>query len=171
MPVKKPRSVTLKHAVTFEITPVAFTPFQSIHTLDLDRLSRARRAVVELGQFDAGCCKRTTRAVIKRGQVTEVLVDPCSEGTMKPTPQLAKLLSSARRKLSPSVPKGPRLPMPATRYFSAHGGDTVVVLDLGILCWRTCVDFLGTRLCTVCCTYTWSDQLFCATFPNLGVGR
>ena len=87
----------------FEVTPVPFVPFQSLRTLDLDRLARARHAVVELGQFESDRCKRTVRAVIKAGQVTEVKVDPCRDAKAKVTPEFARLMARARATLKRST--------------------------------------------------------------------
>jgi len=148
---KKPRSVSLRQALDIEVTPVAFVPFQSLRTLDLDRLGRGRH-VVELGQFEADCCKRTARAVVKQGYVTEVTVDACSDGKVKGSPELAKLMARARKKLKASTSPRPRLPMPVARFFALNDhGDIDIQLRIESICFRTCIDFFGTQICTVCC--------------------
>jgi hypothetical protein len=136
--------------VEFEVTPVPFVPFQSLRTLDLDRLARARHAVVELGQFESNRCKRTVRAVIKAGQVTEVKVDPCRDVKAKVPPEFARLISRARRALKRSTPPTPRLPMSVARFFVRQtSGD--IEIGPATVCLTICIDFFGTRICTVCC--------------------
>jgi hypothetical protein len=144
------RSVKLRQAVEFEVTPVPFVPFQSLRTLDLDRLARARHAVVELGQFESDRCKRTVRAVIKAGQVTEVKVDPCRDAKPKVTPEFARLVARARATLKRSMPPTQRLPVSVARFFARHThGD--IEIGPATVCLTICIDFFGTRICTVCC--------------------
>jgi hypothetical protein len=158
----------VRQAVPFTFTAVPFEQFQSVGALDFDLLSRARHAVVELGQFKGDCCNRTVRATIRRGQVTAVSVDPCADGEVKLAPDMARFLAAGHRKLVRSMPPGPRLPMPVARFFRrVNDTGPVIVIDLSVVCMHTCVDILGTRVCTVCCI-TLKGEVFCASFPNLG---
>jgi len=148
---RKPRSISLRKALDIEVTPVPFVPFQSLRSLDLARLGRGRH-VVELGQFEAGCCKRTARAVVSRGHVTDVSVDACSDGKAKASPELTKLMARARKKLKTSTSPRPRLPLPVARFFALNErGDIDIQLNIESICFRTCIDFFGTQICTICC--------------------
>lgn len=159
----------MRQAVPFTFTAVPFEQFRSLGTLDFDLLSRARHAVVELGQFKGDCCNRTVRAIIRRGQVTEVSVNPCADGEVKVAPATARLLAAGHRKLMRSMAPRPRLPMPVARFFRKAGNQgPTIVIDLTVVCLHTCVDILGTRICTVCCI-TLKDEVLCASFPNLGL--
>jgi hypothetical protein len=150
---KKLRSVKLRQAVQFEVTPVPFVPFQSLRTLDLDRLARARHTVVELGQFESERCKRTVRAVIKAGQVSEVKVDPCRDAKARVPPAFAKLVARAHAKLKRSTSSTPRLPIPVASFFARNSNDDIViVIDLSQpICYTVCIDFSGLRFCSTCC--------------------
>jgi len=165
----KPRAVKLRHSIDVEVAAAPFVPFQSLRSLDLDRLRRSRHAVVELGQFEAGCCKRTVRAVVQRGRVTDVDVDPCSDGKKdgktKATPEMARLMTQARKKLAGSTPPRPRLPMPVARFFARNDhGD--IDLEVTAICMTMCAEFLGTKVCTVCCITFGTggrEQMSCAS--------
>src|SRR6185436_7779484 len=106
----KSRSFKVRHTVELQFSTVPFEPLQSVRALDLDQLGRARHAVVELGQFDVGCCKRIARAVIKSGRVTGIKIDACTDGAGKVTPELARLFARAQSKLKRSKSPAPRLP-------------------------------------------------------------
>ncbi len=152
---KQPRSLKLRQTVEFEFVPATFVPFQSLRTLDVGKLETAQHAVVEFGQFESSFCKRTVRAVIKDGQVTEVKLDACSDAKGKVTPAFAALLARAHARQKRSRTPGPRLPMPVKSFFvrrSPFGAVTISgdVLD-GMICYTVCVDFFGTLICTICC--------------------
>src|SRR5262245_18136049 len=171
------RSVKLRASVGVEVTPTPFVPFESVRALDLYRLAHTRHEVVELGQFEAGCCKRTARAVIRQGRVTEVTVDSCSEGkangkskaSSKATPGLARLMAAARAKLTGSTPPRPRLPMPVARFFRRNQrGDIDIDLEIEAICLTHCIDFFGTKICTVCCIVFsgGGEQINCGTIVH-----
>ena len=165
---RKPRSITLRQAVDVEVAPVPFVPFQSVRTLDLYRLARGRHEV-ELGQFEADCCKRTVRAIVRQGYVTEVTVDACSDRKAKVTPEFARLMARARKKLKGSARPRPRLPLPVTRFFARNTqGDIEINLEITSICLRHCIVFFGTQICTICCITFGSggEQLNCGTIVN-----
>ena len=148
---KKPRSVKLRQTVEFEVTPVPFVPFHSLQTLDLDRLARARHAVVELGQFESDRCKRTVRAVIKAGRVTEVKVDPCRDAMAKVPRPFARLMQRAHAKLKRSTSSTPRLPISVASFFARNTDDGKIIIELGVVCVTVCIDFSGIHICATCC--------------------
>jgi len=158
----KTRSFKVRQAVEFRFSTVPFEPLQSVRALDLVQLARARHAVVELGQFDAGCCKRMARAVIKAGRVTEIKIDACTDGAGKLTPESARLLARAQTKLKRSKSAAPRLPMPVTRFFrQSRLGDVTIDVDIhdGMTCCKVCTTIFGTLICSFCCGTTPDDVL------------
>jgi hypothetical protein len=151
----QPRSLKLRQTVEFELVPAAFVPFQSLRTLDIGKLETARHAVIECGQFESTCCKRTVRAVIKDGNVTEIELEACGDANGKVTPAFATLLARAHASQKRSRSPARKLPMPVTSFFvrrSTFGAVTISddVLD-GMICYTVCIDFFGTRICTICC--------------------
>ena len=154
---KKPRAAKLQQTVDVEVSRVPFVPFEAARRLDVDKLVRASRAVVELGQFESECCKRTVRAVVKKGYVTEVRIDPCEDGKPGKLPrELDKLLARADAKLSSSRSKPVKLPIAVTDFFGARG-----FIDIDIpatwTCYTICVGFFGYVACFVCCVTTIHD--------------
>ena len=156
----KTRSFKVRQAVEFRFSTVPFEPLHSVRALDLEQLARARHAVVELGQFDAGCCKRTARAVIKAGRVTGIKIDACTDGAGHLTPEFARLFARARSKLKRSKTAAPRLPMPVARFFrQSRLGDVTIDVDIldGMTCCKVCTTVFGTLICSFCCGTTPDD--------------
>jgi hypothetical protein len=153
----KARSFKFRQAVDVRFETVPFKPFQSIRTLDLERLARARRAVVELGQFELDCCKRTARAVIQYGRVTAIELDACRDRAAKSgrvSREFARLFARAHAKSKRSSGGGLRLPMPVTRFFRRKAvGDVDITIDIQgeFTCYRVCVSLPGVLACGYCC--------------------
>jgi len=157
---KNVRAFKVRQTVEFQFATVPFEPFQSVRALDLEQLARARSAVVELGQFEAGCCKRMARAVIKYGRVTAIKIDACKDGAGKVAPELARLFARAHAKLKRSKGPAPRLPMPVTRFFrrSALGEVTIDVGTIdNMTCYTVCISIVGALICSICCGTSSSD--------------
>jgi hypothetical protein len=124
MPKSKqpPRSSTLvlRRNVRIEATPLALHPFESLRYLDIASLSRAARARIELGYFDAGCGRQIVHAVVRRGRVVKLESDPC-ESQVPLSPEVRKLVETAARKLAARQPATITLPAPVATVFSAVG--------------------------------------------------
>jgi len=158
----KTRAFKVRQPVEFRFSTVPFEPLHSLRALDLERLARARHAVVELGQFDADCCKRMARAVIKKGRVTEIKVDACTDKPGKVSPEFARLFARAQSKLKSSKAPAPRLPMPVARFFRQSAlGDVTIDVDVhdGMTCCKVCTTMFGTLICSFCCGTTPDDVL------------
>ena len=159
----KARAFKLRQTVELEFTPVPFEPFESVRSLDLEQLARSRRAVVELGQFETDCCRRTARAVIRKGRVTGIELDACKDRAATPgkakkpgnvAPEFARLFARAHEKLKRSNGGGLRLPMPVTRFFRRNAvGDVEITIEIqkGATCYRVCVSLPGILACGYCC--------------------
>ena len=160
---KQLRSVKLQQGVEFEFVPATFVPFQSLQTLDVEKLAKARHAVVEFGQFESASCKQTLRAVIKNGRVTEVKLDACGDAKVKLTAGFARLLARAHAKQKRSRTPAPRLPLPVASFFLRRGafGDVTINDDIinGMICYRVCIDFFGTLICSTCCGTSTGDVI------------
>lgn len=55
----------------FTVRPAPFRPAKNLKFLDLDKL-RSRRARLEVGEFEGGCCPTKLFAVVERGMVVRV---------------------------------------------------------------------------------------------------
>lgn len=157
---QKLRSVHVQKTIDIEVTPVPFVPFESLRNLDLEALARAPRAVVELGQIETECCRRTARALIKKGYVTEVRLDPCG-AKGKPAPidrDFAKLIAQADAKLRGKGGGGVKLPIPVAKFFARKG---VIGVDIPAswTCYRICPTLFGKQIfCMTCCVTTLADK-------------
>lgn len=146
------RPIHLKHTVDVEVRAVPFTPFEALRSLDLERLRRAPRAVVELGRFESDCCGRTAQAIIRRGRVTEIKVDGCAGSrAVKAAPEVAQLLALARKKLKARHAPD-KLPVPVGAFFRIFGDIITIDIPMSWTCMVICITVLGQRMCTTCCT-------------------
>jgi hypothetical protein len=143
-----PRSIVLRQRFEIEATPVPFTTFDSVRHLDVARLSRAAHARVELGYFDTGCCRRVLHAVVRKGLVTKLELEPCKEPvrmTPELKPELKKVLQAVGKKLRARKSGSYTLPMPVKKLL----GDQTIFYFSGWWCTKICV--FGH--CLICCKH------------------
>ena len=151
---RSPTSVTLKHPVEVRVERARFELFEGVQHLDMAALERARRAEIEIGYIKTDCCRQLVRAVIRKGEVTKLKLEPCEEDEKRPvSPELAKLLKTAARRTEPSGERPPKFPIPVARFFANAGLISVDVL----VCVKIC--FLGH--CITCCKLEGRDDYIC----------
>lgn len=137
--------LTLNHSVKIEIREAILTPLGSIKHLDVAKLKKAARAEVELGYIEGGCCSQLVRAVIRKGMVTDIAIEQCPD-VAKATPDLARLLNTARRKAKAALRgRTDSYPMPVETFFTnaALSIKTLVCYQICLFGW-----------CISCCTRT-----------------
>ena len=121
-----------------------FKVLASVRHLDVAKLAREGSTSIEVGFFETDCCHRMVRAVVRKGMVTELLLEPCDDKKMQaPSPELVRLFELARRRL-PRARRSFRGPMPLAEFLDDVAALTVET----ITCIRICI--LG--FCFVCCT-------------------
>jgi hypothetical protein len=136
------RSIRLKLELPVQVRQVPFEPFESIRHLDVDRLSRAARARFEVGQFEGGCCRRVVHAVVRKGMVTELEIEPCTKQTPM-TPELRKTVKAATKALAKRRPGSKRLPMPVRAFLASPSALTIDTWG----CFMICI----FGWCLICC--------------------
>jgi hypothetical protein len=148
---KRARPVAIfTHSIKFEVHRSKFTLLESARHLDTDRLARAASAEVELGFLEGGCCQRYVRAVLRKGMVTKLALEPCAERPpMKISPELAGLLKVAGHRIRQRRRRAPRLPLAVQDFMS----NLQAVAEETIYCIHLC--FLGH--CIWCCFYWEGD--------------
>jgi hypothetical protein len=129
-----------------------FELLDAVSHLDVAALERATRAEIELGYVENACCRQLVRAVIRKGMVVELKVEPCAGEALEPSPDLVRLLEAARRKAGRRGRPG-RLPMPVAGFLASAALISVDVL----VCVRIC--FLGW--CATCCQLQGNDDWIC----------
>ncbi|MBC7926370.1 MAG: hypothetical protein H7039_12000 [Bryobacteraceae bacterium] len=148
------RSISFRHPARIEASRAEFEPLASLTHLDIPKLSRASRATIEIGSFKTDCCTQFVRAIVRRGMVTELVVEPCSDDKVKPpNAELVRLIDIARKRLARPGAKPLRDPIPVAEFMKNAMAITVDT----ITCVRIC--FLG--ICFVCCTTINTDQYYC----------
>jgi hypothetical protein len=137
--------VTFNHPVKITVRRPEFELLASVKQLDIGKLARAAHAEIELGYVRTDCCRQFVRAVIRRGMVTRLVVEPCSDGkSVKVSPELARLLKAASRRVAGRPGKRPpKFPMPVATFMSSARFISVDTI--------TCVQICIFGFCIQCC--------------------
>jgi hypothetical protein len=98
------RSLTLKYSTQVKIAIPEFQLLSSVKYLDAEALSLASNAKIDVGFFKTPCCERHLRAVIERGMVTSLELEPCSDLTPA-SPDLAAFAADALKRARRSAPR------------------------------------------------------------------
>jgi hypothetical protein len=139
-----PRSIVLRQNVEVEVTEVALRTFDSVRHLDLERLSRAAHARFEIGTFESGCCRRVAYAVVKRGMVTKLELEPCKK-SVRLTPDVKRAVQMAVKKLAANRSGATTLPVPVSVFLAGPLGPYFS----GWMCIKICC--FGH--CLTCCIH------------------
>lgn len=145
-PGKKEKAISFKHPVEVRVTQLPIKPFASLRNLDVEKLSRAKSAEVELGLIKSSCCERIARAIIRNGQVTAVRVDPCSEKQSTLPKEFKQVLAVARKKTAAKRKPSDRFPVPVKKFLT----QSQLAIDVTkITCYRICL----FGWCIDCCEH------------------
>ncbi|HEY1677167.1 MAG TPA: hypothetical protein VGG04_05645 [Candidatus Sulfotelmatobacter sp.] len=136
---------TFTYPVKVEVRKPDFEVSDSIRHLDLNALAKAARAEIEIGRVKGCCGGQTVRAVIRKGMVTGIGVDPPSKKDKTPvSPELARLAKAAHEKVLRRE-KAPKFPIRVPEFFGNKAVYQPVIEVL--ICVHIC--FLG--YCITCC--------------------
>lgn len=149
-------SITRK--IPVEIIQPRFEVFQSLADLDLEKLARTRRSTLEIGTLSSGACQQLVRAVVVRGMVTAIEIEPCrKEGNAKAPADLVEAVRDAAR-IARRVQRPQRWkPIPVARL--AQSARSMLIDS--ITCYRFCI----WGHCIICCS-TVAGQIVC-TFGDV----
>lgn len=141
------RSIRLKRGVPIEVRPVPFKTFESLRYLDVSHLKRAAHARFEVGRFEGGCCRRTVHAVVRKGRVTKLEIEPCKR-TVRINPEVRAVIEKARKSFASARAGSRRLPVAVNTFLSSAEGFTIDVSG----CFWIC----AFGWCLICCFDTTS---------------
>ena len=136
------RSFVLNPKVKITVEEAPFRTFDTLERLDVKRLERAARARFEVGWFESGCAQRIVHAVVEKGRVVRLELEPCPDA-MRMTPELRALVQAARKALRPRGRPALRRAMPVGRFLSNANGLTIEVYG----CFTICI----FSICLSCC--------------------
>ncbi len=92
------------------------------------------------------------RAIISKGKVTGLQVEPISKEARAPmTPELHKLLGAVKKKIKSTQRGGPRFPVPVSKFFADELDISVTTI--------TCIQICFFGWCIACCFN--GDLAFC----------
>ncbi len=135
------QTITLSTDLEFTITPAKFEPNANLDHIDVTRFSK-KRAKIEAGEFNGGCCSTKVYGLVEGGMVTKLAFSKCEDSKRPPKfleKPLAKALAAANLATGGSFQ-----PMPVAEFITrARRG----LIDIGGGCITICVfDF-----CFYCC--------------------
>lgn len=143
------RSFIVNQRVAVKVTPVPFTPLATLKHLDVARLKRAGQQRIEVGYFESECCRRMVYAVVRKGMVVKLELDPC-EGEVKTTPETEQVIKAALARMRAGKRGGKVLPVPVERLASNAAGLIIQI-------WG-CIKICCFGYCLFCC-YDISSKL------------
>ena len=136
------RSLTVNQRVRVTITPAPFHVFASVRQLDVARLKRAARQRIEVGYFESECCRRMVHAIVRKGQVVKLELEPC-EGTAPASPEIEQVARAALKQLGVKPGGRTALPAPVEQLVANAQGFTWEIW----WCFRICC----FGYCIFCC--------------------
>lgn len=139
---KKVSEFTLKFTSDVKVRFPKLEVSPGLKYLDIEALSRAPKAKIDVGVYKVRGCVRHVQAVVEAGMVTGVEVDRCSD--MIPAgPELAALLGAILKRSGRGGPSQ-RKPVPLKQYLATVGKE-----DEG-----NCFDFEFLSFSGFCCFYS-----------------
>ncbi len=140
---------TFTYPTKVEVRQPEFERLGSVRHLDVNALSRAAKAEIELGYVNTCCDRQMLRAVISKGMVTGLRVDaPAQKNRSSISPEFAKMFKEARKAALKSRPAGPRFPLPLKEFLKTSVADLEIQT---LVCIRIC---LWGSFCITCCVRT-----------------
>jgi hypothetical protein len=135
-------SFKLRYASEVTVRVSEFHPLPSLQYLDVEALSSASKAKIDVGFFKSPCCERHVQAVIERGIVVEIELAPCPDRTALP-PDAAALVKATLKR----VRRGSRKwkPIPVRTFLANPAGPleaetncfTIRIFGIDFFCCST----------------------------------
>jgi hypothetical protein len=143
---KRPHPLlSFTHPARVTVRESKFKLLQSARHLDISALKKTARSEVEIGEVETECCHHLVLAVVRKGKVVGLNVEPISKDARTPIgPELRRLLEVVKRKLRASRPHQPKFPMPVEKFFAADVAD----LSINTI---TCIQICVLGWCIACC--------------------
>jgi len=154
-----------RYSSLVEVRRPRFKQSRLLAYVDVGKLSRAARAEFEVGHFEAGCCRTTVLAVVRRGTVTALRLEGCAERKpVRITPELKAVLKNAERRIRRGGDR-PFRPMPVSQFIGSAAG---LIIEGG--CSEFCIITVwGYTLCVICCRV--NGARFCVPIVRRGLAE
>lgn len=140
---------TLRYPARVEVRRPKFERSTSLAHLDVAKLSRTARAEFEVGHFNADGCRQPVLAVIRKGMVTDLRVEGCTQRKpIRLTAEFQRMLNNAQRRIGRHREK-PFRPVPVAE-FLGKARVAAAIIEEG--CHEFCIiTILGYEICVFCC--------------------
>jgi hypothetical protein len=84
--------------VNVEVIQPAFEPLASAKVLDLAKLSQGNHRI-EVGWLKGGCCPKLVYALISKGMIQNLEVEPCEEAEVAVPEEIVAVFAEARKRI------------------------------------------------------------------------
>lgn len=102
MVAKKNRgTVTVKVSQEFRVSLPKVVLSKSLQFIDVDNLEKRKRATIELGHVETGCCSALIRVDLEYGKIRAFRTERCKTAST-PSKAFMAAISAARKKLKPT---------------------------------------------------------------------
>jgi hypothetical protein len=137
-----PRSLVIHRKVAFTVREAPFRTFDTLKQLDVQRLTRAARARFEVGWFESGCSQRIVHAIVEKGRVTRLEIEPCPH-SVRMSAELRSVAQAARKALAARRRTAHSLPVSVEHFLSNAAAFRIDI-------WG-CFTICGFGYCLECC--------------------
>ena len=152
MPRSKLRTFTLTYPVRVRVTHARLEALASLKYIDTAELARAARAEIAVGFVKTDCCRHVVRAVVRKGMVTAIQIEPADKDKQtRITPEFRRLMNAARRRARGDRGWPDRLPVPVTTFLARAFDGSITIIQ--------CIQICLFGWCIACCFN--GDIAFC----------
>lgn len=130
-----------EYEVDAELVPADYHAFEAVRRLDPHYYAQVPKATIELGYIKSGCCRRMVRAIVEKGMVTRMEVEPCHDDDKKPSDLVKKLNLAELREKLPKRADPPPLPMPLGKFLEEppyQWWTCIRICVFGFICFYCC---------------------------------
>ena len=128
-----PRTLILHRNIALTVREAPFQTFDTLKRLDVQRLERAARARFEVGWFESGCSQRIVHAIVEKGQVTRLEIEPCPD-RVRLSAEWRSVAEAARKALRARRRTGRRLPVGVEHFLSNAVALTIDIYGCFTIC-------------------------------------
>lgn len=136
---------TFDYPLKIEVRQAPFKWLNSVRHLDVKWLEKAASAEIEVGEVESDCCQHLVRAVVSKGMVTGLRLQPGAKKSATPgIRDFDRLLKQVLRKVRAKT-KGPKYPMPIAKFLGLEATPydmkslSCIQICLWEMCWTCCI--------------------------------
>jgi hypothetical protein len=137
---RNPRTLVIHQKVSLTVREARFRTFDTLKQLDVQRLKRAARARFEVGWFEGGCGQRIVHAIVQKGRVTRLEIEPC-QSPVRMSAEWRPIAQAARKALAAGHRTTHSLPVSVEHFLSNAAAFSIDIWGCFTICiWGYCLE-------------------------------